>query len=291
MILARPSAPAPTTRRGAVLLLGRWATATAVTAAGLVITLASLRPPPMTSDPEVWNRWATGREPSDVVAAMAGPVALVLVVLVTVVAAAAALVVTVSARRGRTVQVPRRAPDFVATFVTAVALLAGSGAAGASTGSGAQAGPAVVDRPVVALVDGRATSTTSATSSTSSTPETTTSTAPTTSTPAPARTTPTTLVSPPDTPPSTTGPPPSAPPVVVAPPQGPAPQAAGPATVEVRRGDSLWRIAERQVATRPELGPTVRYWLRLIDANRSRFVEPGNPNLILPGQVLELPGT
>ena len=40
----------------------------------------------------------------------------------------------------------------------------------------------------------------------------------------------------------------------------------------------------------PDQGPTVRYWLRLIDANSSRFVEPGNPSLILPGQILDLPG-
>jgi len=60
-------------------------------------------------------------------------------------------------------------------------------------------------------------------------------------------------------------------------------------TVVVRQGDNLWRIADQQVAAQPDLGPTVRYWRRLIDANSSRFVEPGNPSLILPGQLLELP--
>jgi nucleoid-associated protein YgaU len=32
-----------------------------------------------------------------------------------------------------------------------------------------------------------------------------------------------------------------------------------------------------------------RYWRRLIDANRDRLVDPGNPDLLLPGQELVLP--
>ena len=85
-------------------------------------------------------------------------------------------------------------------------------------------------------------------------------------------------------------PPAPAPATESAPAPEPAPVPPRSASYLVRPGDNLWRIAEHQVARRPELGPTVRYWLRLIDENRSRFVEPGNPHLILPGQELVLPG-
>jgi hypothetical protein len=32
-----------------------------------------------------------------------------------------------------------------------------------------------------------------------------------------------------------------------------------------------------------------RYWRRLIDTNRDRLVDPGNPDLLVPGQELVLP--
>lgn len=62
----------------------------------------------------------------------------------------------------------------------------------------------------------------------------------------------------------------------------------------VAPGDNLWSIAHRRV--RLELGrePTeaeIRgYWLALIELNAPRMVEPGNPDLLLPGQELRLPG-
>jgi nucleoid-associated protein YgaU len=59
-------------------------------------------------------------------------------------------------------------------------------------------------------------------------------------------------------------------------------------------GDNLWVIAERQVHLglgRDGTEAEVRgYWLALMDLNAPRMVEPGNPNLLLPGQVLQLPG-
>ena len=64
------------------------------------------------------------------------------------------------------------------------------------------------------------------------------------------------------------------------------------ATWRVQRGDHLWSIAERVLgshdrhATEHEVG---RYWVRLIDTNRSRLVDPANPDLIRVGQVLLLP--
>lgn len=64
-------------------------------------------------------------------------------------------------------------------------------------------------------------------------------------------------------------------------------------TVQVVRGDNLWSIAERSLtghlgrsATPAEIAV---YWRRLIDLNRSRLVEPTNPDLIHPGQQLLLP--
>lgn len=66
-------------------------------------------------------------------------------------------------------------------------------------------------------------------------------------------------------------------------------------TVVVVRGDNLWTISEDRLAVDlgrapvdPEVAP---YWHAVIDANRDRYVQPENPNLILPGQVLVLPPT
>jgi nucleoid-associated protein YgaU len=45
--------------------------------------------------------------------------------------------------------------------------------------------------------------------------------------------------------------------------------------------DSLGRPgSEREVA---------RYWVVLVEANRDRLVDPTNPDLIYPNQVLRLP--
>ncbi|MFP5322935.1 MAG: LysM peptidoglycan-binding domain-containing protein, partial [Acidimicrobiia bacterium] len=58
-------------------------------------------------------------------------------------------------------------------------------------------------------------------------------------------------------------------------------------------GDSFWTIAEETVsdalarpATDDEVDP---YWRRLVEANRARLVDPADPDLLHPGQVLELP--
>jgi hypothetical protein len=60
----------------------------------------------------------------------------------------------------------------------------------------------------------------------------------------------------------------------------------------VVQGDSFWTIAEREVAaglgTAPTDAQVAAYWAALLDANADRLVEPGNPNLILPGQQLVL---
>ncbi len=64
-------------------------------------------------------------------------------------------------------------------------------------------------------------------------------------------------------------------------------------TWSVRPGDNFWKIAQTQVndhlghhASESDVAP---YWLKLISANASKFVDPGNPDLLIPGQVLDLP--
>lgn len=66
-----------------------------------------------------------------------------------------------------------------------------------------------------------------------------------------------------------------------------------PRTVLVAPGDSLWSIAEDQVTRRQGSSPSdaqiVAYWRQVIEDNRDRLVDRGDPDLILPGQRLVLP--
>jgi hypothetical protein len=104
-------------------------------------------------------------------------------------------------------------------------------------------------------------------------------------------------------PPPTTTPlvPPTAPPPVVtttpaAPlaPIVPAAPAAG-TTHTVTGGEHLWSIAAARVASASgrasaDLAPAdiAPYWLRVVELNRQRL-RSGNPNLVYPGEVVELP--
>ena len=95
---------------------------------------------------------------------------------------------------------------------------------------------------------------------------------------------------------------PSVPPVDLAPAPGPPPTTATPppsptagATHTVARGEHLWSIAARQVATatgnpRADVAPAdiAPYWLRVVEVNRPRL-RSGDPNLVYPGEVVELP--
>lgn len=88
--------------------------------------------------------------------------------------------------------------------------------------------------------------------------------------------------------PTTTGPPasvspPPAPLPAPDPPPAPAEAAAG--VHVVAAGESLWTIAAARVAPGAEVAP---YWARVVDANR-QSLRSGNPNLIYPGEVVELP--
>jgi DNA-binding SARP family transcriptional activator len=63
--------------------------------------------------------------------------------------------------------------------------------------------------------------------------------------------------------------------------------------VVVEEGDNFWELAEEQLESAsghlPTEGETAPYWQDMIEANEDRLVQPGNPNLILPGQKLCVP--
>jgi nucleoid-associated protein YgaU len=52
----------------------------------------------------------------------------------------------------------------------------------------------------------------------------------------------------------------------------------------VESGDSLWSIAAS-----PRIYNNPYQWPRLFITNRERLADPNNPNLIEPGQVLDVP--
>ena len=66
-----------------------------------------------------------------------------------------------------------------------------------------------------------------------------------------------------------------------------------PAEVVVEPGENFWELAEEQLATTTGEEPTdletLPYWHDMIEANDDRLVQPGTPNLILPGQRLAVP--
>lgn len=76
-------------------------------------------------------------------------------------------------------------------------------------------------------------------------------------------------------------------------PVAPAPKRATPATHEVVPGDSFWTMSRSVLRNTQHRPPDdreiVAYWRTLIEHNRSRLVDPANPNLIYPGQIFELP--
>jgi hypothetical protein len=76
---------------------------------------------------------------------------------------------------------------------------------------------------------------------------------------------------------------------------GPADMAGAPPSPNwiVEAGDSFWSIAVGLVSPSRDGAPSDRqvigYWRRLVDANRTRLLDPDNPDLLVPGQELLLP--
>ena len=64
-------------------------------------------------------------------------------------------------------------------------------------------------------------------------------------------------------------------------------------TVEVLRGDSFWSIAERELSIALGRAPTDEetstYWRIVVELNRTRLVDPGDPSRIYAGQRVVLP--
>lgn len=61
----------------------------------------------------------------------------------------------------------------------------------------------------------------------------------------------------------------------------------------IEPGEHLWLVAERTLAEawgrEVADAEVVPYWHDLIELNRSRLADPGNPDLVLPGDVMRLP--
>jgi len=81
-------------------------------------------------------------------------------------------------------------------------------------------------------------------------------------------------------------------PVAAAPAPAPVPTPAQEVVV-VAAGDSLWSIAEEALIdagrTSVDEHAVATYWRRVIDHNQAMLVDPSNPDLIYPGQLVSLP--
>jgi hypothetical protein len=212
------------------------------------------------TDPDVWSQWASGRESLDAAAGISRLLATVAISYLLVVSVAHLLALAWGPAGLRRLTA-RLSPGPVAALA-ATAVLGGSpfaaaiGTPGAPAAGGNESGESPA--PVMRVIE-------------DDYPRTTT------------------------TVPRTTTPPGEAPTTGLTPtPPSPAPEDANAKDYSVVSGDNFWVIAQRRV--RLDLGregteAEIRgYWLALMELNAPRMVEPGNPNLLLPGQVLRLPG-
>lgn len=68
----------------------------------------------------------------------------------------------------------------------------------------------------------------------------------------------------------------------------PSPADRGAETVVVAPGDHFWKISARRLAETDPEAPVGPYWRRVVEANRDN-IRSGDPDLIYPGEVVELP--
>ncbi len=98
-------------------------------------------------------------------------------------------------------------------------------------------------------------------------------------------------------PPPTTPPPPTTtttpPPPPTTDPPGPAVPPPPVTTVTLGPGDHLWSVAGRTLAAAWGRAPSERevtpYWRLVVERNRALLPNPGDPDLVFPGEVVHLP--
>ncbi len=61
-------------------------------------------------------------------------------------------------------------------------------------------------------------------------------------------------------------------------------------SVVVETGDHLWLISARHLGEDATSGDIAPYWRQVVDVNTPRL-RSGDPNLIYPGEVVELPAS
>ncbi len=124
----------------------------------------------------------------------------------------------------------------------------------------------------------------------------------------PPTTTPAATTPPPTTPAATTPPPPTTTPPAAAPPATAPPPTSRPASDGVasvppahsvsadwivRSGDHLWAIAQRTLTSAlghpPDERTLATYWWKVVEVNRARLPDPGNIDLLYPGDHVLLP--
>ncbi|MFM7069881.1 MAG: LysM peptidoglycan-binding domain-containing protein [Actinomycetes bacterium] len=264
----------------------------------LAAALVALRTSWRVIEPEVawrqwasWKRWASQHRPEEVTAVVLTPLVAAAGLVLGGYAFAAASIIAVTERRPDLQHLRTRVPGFVLALATS--LLALAGPAGAASDPGASPRVGWERRPLVELRDGGARSTTSSLTTTTSTLAPLIDRRPATSTTIPATgqrrldESGAGLGRPTD---PATGAPTTTP---ARPEPGTLVPDAPSAMVTVRSGDNFWSIARSELERRGHENATgaeiARYWQRLIERNRSRLANPGNPNLITPGQVFELP--
>lgn len=59
-------------------------------------------------------------------------------------------------------------------------------------------------------------------------------------------------------------------------------------TVTVAPGDHFWKISKRRLADVDPEAPVAPYWRKVIEANVDN-IRSGDPDLIYPGEIVELP--